>query len=462
MPRIGRIRWMFLCLFMPSLVTAAPLDGVLDPILARARLKAETYGIQIVSLPAGETLYAKNADLPLNPASNIKILTAATALAKLSPDFRFETRVAVSGSDACLIGGGDPSLVDETMWMLVEEARRAGLGRIERDLIVDSTLFPTVRENADTFEGDMDRAFTAPVAALSVNFNSLTLYVTPMDLGGRPSVHLEPDLPIFEVRSRAVTASSGGKRDIGASVDWKGEKGMVALSGRIGVKSDTVAIYRTVPAPALYAGAVFLEHFRRAGGLLKGHVKEGRCPETFSEQVRFRSRPLSEIVSGLDKFSNNFIAEMLLRAVGDEPTPESGLKAVRAWLTSASIPAPELVMENASGLSKKNRVCARTLASVLRTAAADFKIGPEFVSSLSILGVDGSLRKWLKDSEAKALVRAKSGMLSDVVALSGYADTPAHGRLAFSFLFRAAPGQHAALMQLEQSLLTALVAPPKR
>ena len=453
------VRGVWICALLPSVVAAATLDQTLDPIVTRARLKPGTFGLNVVALQTGQTLYAKNADLPLNPASTIKVLITATALVNLGPDYRFETVVSRAGDNLCLIGGGDPSLVNETLWMLVEEVRRAGVKEIAGDLIADSSRFPTTRENVENFEGDLDRAFTAPEAALSANFNSLTIHVDPRGLGQRPIVQLDPDLPVFQIRNRAVTASSGGKGDLAASVTFKNGTGTVDVSGRIGVQQGRLTIYRSVPSPALYAGTIFLEHFRRAEGVLKGHLKEGRCPEGAQELVRFKSKPLSEVLMGLNKFSNNFIAEMLLRAVGREPTPESGLKAVREWLASASIPAPELVLENASGLSKKTRVAARTMTSVLQKVATDFRIGPEFVSSLSILGVDGTLHKWLKESEARGSVRAKSGMLSDVVALSGYAESPVHGRLAFSFLFKTSPQKRASLMQLEQELLSVLVAP---
>jgi D-alanyl-D-alanine carboxypeptidase/D-alanyl-D-alanine-endopeptidase (penicillin-binding protein 4) len=449
--------WTSLFILIPTLLPAAPLSEALDPIVARAKLKPETFGIEVASLASGASLYSKNGGASLNPASNIKILITAAALSRLGPAHRFETVVSGNGNDVCLVGGGDPSLVNETMWMLVEEARRNGLKEISGNLILDSSLFPAARESVEDFEGDQDRAFTAPVAPLSVNFNSITIHIDPTELKSRPLVQLEPELPSFEIRNRAVTAAAGGKRDINASVEFKGEKGIVEIGGHISSRHGRLTIYRSVPAPDLYAGAVFLEHLRRAGGSFKGKVIRGKCPAEAREIVRFQSKPLSEIISGLNKWSNNFIAEMLLRAVGSEPTPESGLKAIREWLASASIAAPELVMENASGLSKRTRISPKTLTAVLVKAANDFRLGPEYLSSLSILGVDGTLRKWLRESDAKASVRAKSGMLSDAVALSGLADTASHGRVAFSFIFQASKGEHYALMQLEQQLLQALV-----
>jgi serine-type D-Ala-D-Ala carboxypeptidase/endopeptidase (penicillin-binding protein 4) len=435
-----------------------PWETRLQPILGQAKLPPGTLGIEIREVRTGRLLFARDPGKAFNPASAIKLLTTAAALSKLGPDFRFETALLRAGDDVCLRGGGDPSLVSERMWMLVEEARGAGLRDIAGDLVLDASLYPR-EEIAETFEGDSDRAFTAPISSLSINYNSLTIRAEPGEAGKRPRVWLEPDLPAFELRNEARVTTTSGPRDLGASIrPAGGGKFLVKVWGKIGLNQSRITLYRGVPEPSLYAGHVFLEHLRRAGGAFRGRLRMGACPAHAREILRFPSVPLSQIVFGLNKFSNNIIAEMLLRALGKEPTAASGTAEIRSWLERSGIPAPELVLANASGLSRENRVSARTLVAVVLRAAGDLRLAPEFLSSLGILGTDGTVKRRLKGFPDADRVRAKSGSLSGIVTLAGVAAARSAGDVAFAFLFNGPPARDWDARQMEDDLLAAIIA----
>ncbi len=456
------------CFLFAALVCAlfmSPFEGFgadqpwkdrLGSIVAKAKLKPGSYGLTVMELESGRLLFSQGEKNLLNPASSIKVITAATALDRLGPNHRFETVLYRSSSDLCLQGGGDPSLVTERMWILAEEAVRSGLTGKEENLIVDESLFGANRAYAADFSSDQVRSFTAPISSLSVNFNSLTLLVEPTIPGKPPKVWLKPDLPLFEIINQAKTVKKRKTRPLTAEIRTGPFPLRVTVKGEISTSKSRKKLYRAVPEPALYAGHVLAEHLRRAGFPLLGKIRKGACPKDAVELVRFKSKPLSQIVFSLNKFSNNFIAEMLVRAMGKEPTASSGLRAMKGWLKQAGIPTGEIQLGNGSGLSRATRISSSALAQIVRYAARKLSIGPEFLASLGIGAVDGTLRRRFHHTPAAGKVRAKSGSLRDVSSLTGLVDNPEVGPVVFAFLFRVRAGQVWRMQHLEEALITRL------
>lgn len=436
-----------------------PWKAKLAPIVRSAKLSSGTYGLEFRRLRDGQVLYSDGAETLLSPASSIKVLIAATALSKFGPDHRFYTTLLRSGQDYCLKGGGDPSLVSETLWLMAQEARRRGAADIPAKLIADDSLFPALRTADGDFQGDEYRAFTAPYGALSLNYNSLTIIAEPTQVGKPAKVHLEPELPLFALSASVKTVTKAGKPDLGAEITTDGGRMRVRVFGLVGAETGEQAIYRSVPSPALYAGNLFAEQVRQFGGTVKGPILAGTCPNEAKEVFQFESKPLSQIIWGMNKFSNNFIAEMLLRAVGTSPTVESGLEAVHAWLAEEKIDTKGLVLENASGLSRKTRISPRTLTSILAKASSNLRYGPEFLSSLGIAGVDGTLHRRMKNSAAEGVIRAKSGRLMGVASMTGLFATPEDGNIAFAMIFNLGPAKENEAQNLEDRILKAIVAP---
>ncbi len=437
-----------------------PWAPYFEPILLGKGLKAGTYGIEVLELNSGKLLFTDGSDIPLNPASSIKVLIAAAALSELGPNFRFQTFVSQSQSDICLIGHGDPSLVNETLWMLVEEAKRKGVQKIKGDLILDETFFPASRNHLTDFFQDEERAFTAPTSALSVNFNSLTIYIEPSTIGNPPKVMLDPELALFEIKNVAKTEKAKSIKNIQVSVEPKGDHFRVVVRGKINVNEERLTFYRAVPNPPLYTGYLFVEHFRRAGGVFLGKIRKNECPKDATILVKFRSKPLSQVIFDLNKFSNNFIAEMLVQALSANIAfKKNGLDLMKDWLLKSGIQAPELIIENGSGLSRKTRVSARTLALIVKSAATNFMIAPEYLASFGIGGIDGTLRRRFSNLGTEPRVRAKSGSLKAVVSLTGVADTPSHGQVVFSFIFNSPSHDNYSLQKLEERLIEQMMSP---
>lgn len=445
-----------LALFVTSaLAGEGPWANITDPILRKEKLPAGAYGIEVRELESGKLLFADGQKNLLNPASSIKVLTSAALLSKLGPNHRFKTTVKRAGQDLCLVGGGDPSLVNETMWLLVEEARRRGVASVSGDLIADDSFFPASRKHLKDFRGDNARAFTAPIGALSINFNSLTIYAEPTRVGKSPTISLDPDLPIFDVRNRAKTASRASRRDLSTTIRPSTNGFSVSVGGKVSTKRDRTTIYRALPDPAFYAASVFADLFRQAGGTIAGKIRTGHCPSTAVTVFSFSSKPLSQIIFDLNKFSNNFIAEMLLRSVGAKPTAASGIDELHGWMRQNGIPRNGTLIENASGLSRKTRISAGTIVSIVRTAANDLRIGPEFLASFGISGTDGTLRRRFARSVAESRVRAKSGSLYGVVSLTGIIQTLEGKKLVFCTMFNIRSKANWKLQRLEEALILA-------
>jgi D-alanyl-D-alanine carboxypeptidase/D-alanyl-D-alanine-endopeptidase (penicillin-binding protein 4) len=435
------------------LAAEGPWAGITATILQNERLPSATYGIEVRDLESGALLFSDGGENLLNPASSIKVLTSAAVLSKLGPNHRFTTVLKRSGDDLCLIGGGDPSLVNETMWLLAEEARRKGVARIAGQLIADDSLFPATRDHLEEFEGDGARAFTAPIGALSVNFNSLTIHAEPTGIGTPPRLFLDPDLPIFRLKNRARTVRKAARGDLSASIEPEGGFFSITVGGNVSAATERTTIYRAIPDPALYAAAVFARHL----GIDAGKIRKGKCPPDGSPLLEFPSKPLSQVVFDLNKFSNNFIAEMLLRSTGGEPRGESGREEMRSWLVRRGIPAAGTVLDNASGLSRKTRVSPRTLVAVVRAAANDLAIGPEFLASFGIAATDGTLHRRFRDLPPGAVLRAKSGSLSGVVSLTGVLQRPDGTRAAFCTIFNTPSKPNGAMQRLEERLIGAWI-----
>ncbi|MFH1263039.1 MAG: D-alanyl-D-alanine carboxypeptidase/D-alanyl-D-alanine-endopeptidase [Pseudomonadota bacterium] len=447
--------------FSANSVIAAegPLAEILTPILKQAQLAKGQYGIEVRELRGGKILFSEGADLLFTPASSIKVLIAATALSRLGPNYRFKTLVRKAGNHLCLIGRGDPSLVDESVWLLAKEVRRKGVRKIA-DLIGDDSYFSPARDYSVEFEQDFDQFFAAPVSALSVNSNSLTLHVEPTRIGKPPRILLESELPIFQIRNQALTTSNDVIGGVGTAVERSGDFLTVSIRGNIFL-SERITRNCSVPDPALYTAGIFAKQFRRAGGKITGKIRAGICPATGTQELlEFSSKPLSQIVFDLNKTSNNFIAEMLLRAVGTEPNAESGLRTLREWLSARGIEAPGLVLENASGFSRKTRISARTLGLIVRAAAVDLAIAPEFLASLSIGGVDGTLGNRFSATPSK--LRAKTGNMSGIVSLTGVFQTVDGVEVVFSTLFNFPMGDNGEFQRLEERLVAAIVAAKTR
>jgi len=438
-------------------------DGIwskeIDSILEKNDLSKDQYGIEIRNLDGSQIYYSANKDKAFNPASTMKMLVATMALEELGPAYKFSTYVKKSGSDLCLVGQGDPSMVYEDMFLLVEQLlREPSMDAVTiGNIFVDESFFPIVRQYDEDFDGDSQRSFTAPLSSLSLNYNSVTVFAKASSPGKKPFVYTEPRSSYFSIINQAKTVSSGTKT-IAAHVTAKGDLIQITVSGQIPVQSKDSIIYRAVPEPAIYAGSIFKDLLQRTGVSVSGKVQKKTCGENFTELVKFQSRPLSEIISGMNKFSNNFIAETLVYHLDEKATSQAGLEKMRAWAKSKNFPMENTLIDNASGLSRSNKVTPLFLWKLFSYGRNTFQTYPDLMSSLPISGYDGTLRRRFKTDSTEGMIRAKSGSLRNTVSLVGSIQTAKKGELLFVFLFDTRSKTTSQIQYIEEKILEKVAA----
>jgi D-alanyl-D-alanine carboxypeptidase/D-alanyl-D-alanine-endopeptidase (penicillin-binding protein 4) len=448
---------------------ARALGAALDAILAEAPLSGARAGVVVASLRTGEVLYARNPDVLLNPASNVKLVTTAAALARLGPAYRFETEVLADptgGAARALYvrGKGDPSLVTERLWALAADLRLAGVTKVG-DLVVDESWFDGERIGPGFDQEEGDRSYLAPSGAASLNFNTVAIHVAPGDRPGqRGRVAVEPASGFLELVNRTTTVRASARRHlVPSSQPLPGGRQRIVVEGRLPAGSRPQAIWRRIDEPALYLGHTLAALLELRGVQVTGKVRVGSVPAGARLVHVAESEPLAEIVRYLNKGSNNFVAEQLLRTLGAElrgspGTWGKGVAAVEDFLAEVGIPRGAYVMRNGSGLNDANRFSARQLVTLLRFMWGRFRVGPEYAASLPVAGHDGTLRWRLEGTDADGRVRAKTGTLENVTSLSGYVEGGADGPLAFAVIVNDFPGRAGSAVRAVDALGSALAA----
>jgi serine-type D-Ala-D-Ala carboxypeptidase/endopeptidase (penicillin-binding protein 4) len=449
----------FACLFFDARPAQAEDSGAvrgaqrvkqeIESILPENK-KGLKVGILAVSLTKGDIIYQRNADKALIPASVSKLFTSYAVLKKLGPTGKFQTQVYRTGSlvdgkltgDLYLKGGGDPSLVSERMWMLVNELVRSGIKSLTGNLIADSSYYDEERTPDTRPTYLQDQAYNAPVGALSFNFNTTTIYVRPSEEVGKPPiVYTDPDNSYIDIVNQATTGKADGENSISVKRTSfvKGDIGdTVLLRGSIPTNHKEVRFYRNIVNPSLYTAHMFQTFWERRGLELKGNVVEGKVPANAKLVLEFDSLPVWQIVWGMNKFSNNFVADQLMKKLGAEVwgppgTLAKGLTALGDVLEDIGISRKTYTIIDGSGLTRKTTVTPRQIVSVLTAAQKDHSMSAEFVASLGIGGEDGTLRNRLPTSKTKgSTVRGKTGTLDGVTALAGYLDTESGELVAFA------------------------------
>lgn len=444
----------------PASSAAAPSSGDRAPELdaathaiasERALGEGAAVGIAVVDVDSGRLLAAVNEHLALNPASNAKLYTAAAALATLRGEHRYETTLtgklegdAVAGPLA-IRGFGDPSLTTADLWQMVQELKGFGVKRVDGDVVVDQRFFDE-QTTPPAFEQQPNEwaSFRAPVSAVALDENCVTLTVRPGPVGGNARVELDP--PGFvDVEGSIKTAEGGGADNVELTLTGNGSRMSAKLSGAVAGDSRVVRFTRRAEDPRLLAGYALKAVLERSGVEVKGDVKLGTARgHTLAKHF---SAPLSTLLYALGKQSDNFYAEMVFKTLGGEGKARparagDAAEVVTKFLERAGAIDAGVVIKNGSGLFDANRVTAYSTVQLLRWAWRDPAVQPEYLAQLSVGGVDGTLHKRFRQELTRRRVRAKTGTLDDVIALSGYVlRDGGRGPLAFSVLFNHVGGK---------------------
>ncbi|MDH3655241.1 MAG: D-alanyl-D-alanine carboxypeptidase/D-alanyl-D-alanine-endopeptidase [Myxococcales bacterium] len=441
-----------------------PVARTLATLVRQAAL-GDGIGIHVVRLHDGGELYRNRAERPRNPASNQKLLTSAAALWRLGPSFQVWTRLEgriVNGRVARLIvrPSGDPTLGYAMLAGLAENVRLGGVDTVDRIVIDDGYFDDQILPPAFDQQPKEVASFRAAISAFAVNRNSYIVHIAPgpeVDGPARVGVLSED---YVRIDNRTVTTDAGPPRPrIAHEVTEDGHLA-VRVEGAIPARARTLYYRRRVPAPRAYAASLLVRALRRAGVEGAMSVEHGPVSELEPLLGAVQSPPLSKMLYSVGKWSNNFAAEMLLKVMGAEAetpgTSARGASVVREELDKRGIDTDGLVMVNGSGLFNGNQVAPQHLTQTLVAAYRDPAIAAEYLAHLAVAGSDGTLESRLEDLPRPRMVRAKTGTLRDVIALSGYVLGEPDHSVAFSFLANGIAGKQAEARQLADDIVRAL------
>ncbi|MGA3202341.1 MAG: D-alanyl-D-alanine carboxypeptidase/D-alanyl-D-alanine-endopeptidase, partial [Bryobacteraceae bacterium] len=440
-----------LFLVFAALGAAQTLEQRLDRLLKAGPGKYFA-GVEVFSLDAKKTLFKYNDDFLFMPASNMKVLTTALAMLRLGPDYRFTTRLVREPSgDVVLIGSGDPSLSGRVypyakdsgsgpplraLEALADKAVAAGLTRIDGDVVGDDRLYPWAPYPPSWTQDDIMREYGAPVSALTLNDNTISLTIEPgAEPGDASRLSLSPAIEYYAIDNRIVTVEKGGEARIRISRVQNSRQ--VLLWGSIPAGHSAFGEDFPVDDPALFAAQALYDALARRGVAISGKavarhrsVHDDYDPVPSEELATRVSPPLVELLQVTDKTSQNLHAELMLREVGRAAhymgTRESGAEEMAALFKEAGASAGDARVEDGSGLARNVMVTPRLMVRVLTYLYAS-KYRDAWISLFPIGGEDGTLKHRMTSE-----IHAKTGTLSRAIALSGYAESKTRGWLAFS------------------------------
>jgi multidrug resistance protein, MATE family len=424
----------FLGLALPQSARAAETaPAAIRAAIAEEGLPAGAVSFIVIDTATGKTVAAANADVPRSPASTMKVVTTYAALDSLGPAYLWHTRAFARGEvrdgilsgDLVLKGGGDPYLTLERWWGFARQLRNTGLRAIHGDIIIDDSAYALPPEDPGAFDGRPNRSYNVAPDALLVNFQSVEFHVAPDTAAQRVIVSADP-LPDNLVIDNRIRFAAGRCRRSADRVDFTVKSSLqdhVVFSGTLAAQCPAREFRRALLQPREYAYGTFLAYWRQLGGEFSGHLRTGTAPADAVPLLDYDSQSLGELIRLTNKFSNNVMARDLFLTLGTqrfgEPaTLENSRTAIAAWGQSRNLGLEQMRIDNGSGLSREERISAAALARVLLLAwHSPFQ--PEFLASLPLAGIDGTLRSRLRDVAAGS-VRLKTGSLAGVSAIAGF------------------------------------------
>ena len=414
------------------LAARGSLPPAVEAALARARLPRDALSVFEADAQDGRApaRLSYRAQVPVNPASVMKLVTTYAALDQLGPAYAWNTPVYVDGSvragslkgNVYLRGQGDPTLVMERLWLLMRRLQGQGIHVIVGDIVLDRSAFDLVGHDPAQFDGEPLRPYNAAPDALLLNFKSVVMGFVPDP--GAGVAHIQYDPPMAGVQrpdSVALAASGTG------CGDWRGAlraelsdplrttfQGAYAAS--CGERSWAVAY----ADPQAFAARAVEGMWRALGGKLTGSVRDGKVPAGLQPAFSVTSPPLAAAVRDVNKFSNNVMAQHVFLTMALQKngvaTWEGARAVLRQWWLQRFGVEGQPVTDNGAGLSREARISAQALGRMLQ-AAWQSPVMPELVASLPVAGIDGTLRR---STSRAGSAHLKTGSLRDVLAVAGY------------------------------------------
>ncbi len=434
----------------PDKQALAALQKKMTELATDARVTPARMGVMVARVRSGKVLLKLREGEAFNIASNVKLITAAAALKRLGPAHRFKTLIfaparkgAVVDGDLYLKGYGDPSLQVTDLWRMVQTLHHRGIREIKGGVVVDVTYFDRARNPPLFGSRSTAKYYRTTNGPLALRYNKMSVQVFGGAALGAPGrIQVSPASSYFKITNKTVTTRRGrGWTQIKAA-----GRGSFEIHGKARVGRRGRRATRRIEEPGLVTGHALLDLLRRRGiKVHKNSVRRGKSRRWTRPVARHDSRPLGAILRHMNKRSDNFVAEQLLKVMGatsagPPATWPKGLAAVTAYLNGVGLKPGSYTLKNGSGLYEASSFTPAQVVKVLRAAHNDYTISADYVASLAIAGLDGTMDYRCKRGLARRRVRAKTGTLATVVSLSGYAGSPSGAEpLAFTILFNDLP-----------------------
>ena len=438
------------CTWGLALAQALPPEVV--QALARAKVPLDALSVLVVDAEGrAPPRLSHRATVPVNPASVMKLVTTYAALDLLGPGYTWRTPVFVEGAvregtlygNLIIKGSGDPKLVVERLWLLLRRVQGLGIKSIAGDIVLDRSAFYVPPIDAASFDGEPLRPYNAAPEALLLNYKSVVMTFVPDRTANIATVQFEPPLAGVQFQKRVplspekVKNNGNGNGDCGdyraALLADFSSPGRISFAGSYPAQCGEKVWPVAYAEPASYSARAIEGMWREMGGQLSGTVREGRLPELASAGGKVRqvaafesvSPPLAEVVRDINKYSNNVMAQQVfltlsLHRDAQAPQPatlEASQAVLRQWWGERIGVDEAPTVGNGSGLSREDRISAQALGRLLQSAYRS-PLMPELMASLSITGVDGTLKS--RRSVAQSSAHLKTGSLRDVTAVAGY------------------------------------------
>jgi len=389
-------------------------------------------------------IYNHQADKLFNTASVMKIFTTAAALEILKPEYRFSTyfysdseiKNGVINGNLYIKAGADPFFVPEEMTRLINEFVLLGVQKITGNIVIDTSIHNDADRPAGWNPEKFSHAYSAKISPLTYSFNSISVRIVCGN-NGKPEVFYSPAVSGIKVKNNAKIIRKG-KETFSIEVKPDGNNEVIVLNGTVR-RNKSFTKYLSINEPEKYFARALTDAFKQNSIAFRGKIKFGNVKKNPVLILEHKSLPLSTLVASINQYSNNIMAELLLRHIGhvqyEEPgNSKNGIKAVSSFLDSQNLNSSELQQKDGSGLTPDSLASPRLIASLLANMSKRFDIGPEFMSSLSSTGGMGTLSKHLQEQPYYRHIRGKTGFVNGTIAVAGYVKTVKNRHLVFCLL----------------------------
>jgi len=448
-----------------------------DPALLRASIAAK-----VVNAETGEIIFEKDSKKLMHPASNTKIFTVSAALLYLGPEYTFKTKILIDSTrtlkdtldgDIYLVGSGDPAFGLADLKIMIDVLFYKGIRHIAGDIICDDYFFDDLQYGSGWMWDDQPYFGFSPMGALTINWNMLQVNAAPADTIGLPAeIKLFPQTNYVQINNQSETIDSLTFIELQNDTSlmykpfsvmrrWQTQENVIDVEGMILAKSNEIERQFNIVDPTFYFGTLFKEYCEQKGISIAGKINRGVVPNKTKTLSVAESPSVAALIYEMNKRSDNLYAELLLKAVGAKVkgTPgssEKGVDVINEMLTGWSVNPKDFKFVDGSGVSRYNLVNPDAIIELLLNMYNNFSVRHEFIASLPIAGIDGTLEDRMKNSAAFNKLHAKTGTLSGVTTLAGYTTTADDNILAFSIMMSHFTGSAKPLRDIQDKICDAI------